>query len=67
MMKITVRIPSDYMEERNYVAKTIFQTFLGLDYEVIPSKIDVTIMSWNDRSITFKDAFWRNGGGHFCR
>ena len=35
-MKIEIAIPNNFIAERTYAVKVLFDTFLGVDYEIVP-------------------------------
>lgn len=59
---ISITVPSGSFEERNYVARIVFDCFLGLDYVVKAESCDATVIKWDDKSICLNDAFWNLGG-----
>lgn len=59
---INITTPSNHIEERNYVIKTVFDSFLGLEYDLKYEATNSTILSWDNKSISFRETFWDNGG-----
>lgn len=59
---IQVKIPSNNIEDRSYAIKVLFDCILGFEYEIVANTRTVTSLCWDDKSISFVDVFWRNGG-----
>lgn len=56
---ITITIPNNNIQERSYSIKIIFDTILGLKYEIVISEAVLDYMiSFNKFTIIIKDSFW---------
>lgn len=58
MSCISISIPNNNIPERQYVLKFIFDTMLGLEYEILESSSENTIIHYNDKRIEFIDGFF---------
>ncbi len=61
-MKIEIAIPNNFIAERKYAVKVLFDTFLGVDYDVIPRKgiKDYIIKVSEGEKIIIQDHFFGN-------
>lgn len=59
MSEITILIPSNNTIEREYIIELIFNTFLGLRYNLrIDDSIDNYILRFEDKELIFVDYLW---------
>ena len=65
---ITITIPTNFIQERTYAVKVLFEEFLGISIEV---KSDHTIddyhISFGAREIVIRDAFWNHVDGDYLK
>ncbi|MDO5394916.1 MAG: polysaccharide deacetylase family protein [Bacteroidales bacterium] len=60
MKTLTVKISDKFVPEKTYALNVLLGEILGLDYVIEPHDKEDTVICFDDRSITIKDAFWRN-------
>lgn len=58
---MTITCPQNFTAERKYIIETIFNDFLGLEFNLcFDNSVNYTILLKNDKKIIFNDFFWTN-------
>ena len=58
---IKIKIPNNFLPERKYIISTLFDEFLGLNYEIETyNKNDYKIVLDNKKELIIKDSFFSN-------
>ncbi len=62
-MQINIRIPDNNIPERKYIIDVLLSGFLGVEYNLTVSDIDIYEISFEDKTIEIKDCFFNKFPG----